>query len=120
MKRMPERDPGFWASLLAWLYAHKNDAGLAGISGVIAILRASYYAKDSWPKRLIDAALCATFSFFLKPTLQVVGQVCNVTVPDDTAWPVAIFIGAVGTDYILTKMRAFADKKLGSTNADTQ
>lgn len=117
---MPEKDPGFWASLLAWLYAHKNDAGLAGISGVIAILRASYYAKDSWPKRLIDAALCMTFSFFLKPTLQVVGQVFNVTVPDDTAWPVAIFIGAVGTDYILTKMRAFADKKLGSTNADTQ
>lgn len=67
MKRMPEKDPGFWASLLAWLYAHKNESGYAGLAGVMAILRATYIGKDTWPRRLLDAAMCSVFAFFLHP-----------------------------------------------------
>ncbi|MCZ4058205.1 phage holin family protein [Pantoea sp. LMR881] len=61
---MPDKDPGFWASLVAWLYAHRNESGYAGLAGVMAILRATYLGKDSWSRRLLDAAMCSVFAFF--------------------------------------------------------
>ena len=61
MKRMPDKDAGFWASLLSWLYAHKNESGYAGLAGVMAILRATYIGKESTKvRRQIDKRLGGT------------------------------------------------------------
>ncbi len=120
MKRMPEKDPGFWASLLGWLYAHKNESGYAGLAGVMAILRATYIGKDTWPRRLLDAAMCSVFAFFLQPTLQVIGSVFNWNFSDDTTRVVAVFLGFLGVDWLSSKLRRLIDKRLGDSNADTQ
>lgn len=120
MKRMPEKDPGFWASLLAWLYAHKNESGYAGLAGVMAILRATYIGKDTWPRRLLDAAMCSVFAFFLQPTLQIVGSIFNWNFSDDVTRVAAVFLGFLGVDWLSSKLRRFIDRRLGDGNADTQ
>lgn len=119
MKRMPDKDPGFWAGLLAWLYAHKNESGYAAIAGVMALLRASYLGVVSWPKRILDAAMCSMFAFFLQPTLRVVGSIFNWDISPDTAWIFAIFIGALGFDYLREKLGHQINRRLGDDNADT-
>jgi len=120
MKRMPEKDPGFWASLLAWLYAHKNESGYAALAGVMAILRATYVGKDTWPRRLLDAAMCSVFAFFLQPTLQLIGSVFNWNFSDDVTRVAAVFLGFLGVDWVSSKLRRFIDKRIGDSNADTQ
>ena len=120
MKRMSEKDPGFWASLLAWLYAHKNESGYAGLAGVMAILRGTYYGKDTWPRRFLDAAMCSVFAFFLQPTLQIAGSVLNWDISTGTTQIVAVFLGFLGVDWLSTKLRRFIDKRIGDSNADTQ
>ena len=117
---MPERDPGFWASLLAWLYAHKNESGYAALAGVMALLRATYVGKDTWPRRLLDAAMCSVFAFFLQPTLQVIGSVFNWNFSDYVTRVAAVFLGFLGVDWLSSKLRRFIDKRIGDGNADTQ
>lgn len=120
MKRMPDKDPGFWAALLAWLYAHKNESGYAALAGVMAILRATYIGVDTWPRRLLDAAMCSVFAFFLQPTLQILGSVFNWNFSTGSTQVAAVFLGFLGVDYISSKLRRFIDKRSGDTNADTQ
>ncbi|MFK3932205.1 phage holin, lambda family [Pantoea agglomerans] len=120
MKRMPDKDVGFWASLIAWLYAHKNETGYAGLAGVMAILRATYVGKDAWSRRLLDAAMCSVFAFFLQPSLQVIGSVFNWHFSEDITRVAAVFLGFLGVDYVSTKIRRQIDKRLGDSNADSQ
>lgn len=120
MKRMPDKDPGLWASLLGWLYAHKNESGYAGLAGFMAILRATYVGRDTWPRRLMDAAMCSIFAFFLQPTLQVIGSAFNWNFSEDITRVAAVFLGFLGVDYISSKLRRFIDKKTGDANADIQ
>ncbi|MEN4578194.1 phage holin, lambda family [Pantoea agglomerans] len=120
MKRMPDKDVGFWASLIAWLYAHKNESGYAGLAGVMAILRATYVGKDTWSRRLLDAAMCSVFAFFLQPTLQVMGSALNWHFGEDITRVAAVFLGFLGVDYVSSKIRRQIDKRLGDSNADSQ
>ena len=92
MKRMPENETGFWASLIAWLFSHKTEWGYAGVAGMFSLLR-SAYAQSSWSKRILDAVSCSALAFFAAPTLQVIGGVLNWNVPDAAAQ-----VFAVGND----------------------
>ncbi|ERK18599.1 Holin [Pantoea sp. AS-PWVM4] len=116
MKRMPEKDVGFWASLIAWLVAHKNESGYAGLAGVMAILRATYIGKDTWPRRLLDAAMCSIFAFFLQPTLQVIGSVFNWNFSAGATQVAAVFLGFLGVDWLSTKLRRLIDKRFGDAS----
>lgn len=118
MKRMPDKDMGFWASLLAWLYAHKNESGYAALAGVMALLRATYVGVDTWPRRLLDAAMCSVFAFFLQPTLQILGSALNWKINDDVTRVAAVFLGFLGVDWLSSKLRKFIDKRIGDDNAD--
>lgn len=120
MKKMPEKDPGFWASLIAWLYAHKNESGYAGLAGVMALLRATYIGKETWPRRLLDAAMCSFFAFFLQPTLQVIGSAFNWNFSEDTTRVAAVFLGFLGVDYISSKIRRQIDKRFGDSDVNSQ
>lgn len=117
---MSDKDPGFWAALLAWLYAHKNESGYAALAGIMALIRASYFGKDTWSRRFMDAGMCSMFAFFVKPTLQVVSSVFGWHLGDDFAWVAAILIGFVGIDYISFRFRRATAKRLGDENADQQ
>ncbi|WP_314412121.1 phage holin, lambda family [Pantoea septica] len=117
---MPDKDTGLWASALAWLSTHKNESGYAGLAGVMAILRATYIGKDTWPRRLLDAAMCSLFAFFLQPTLQIVGAALNWNFSPDVTRVAAVFIGFLGVDYISSKIRRQIDRRLGDSNADSQ
>lgn len=120
MKRMPDKDPGYWASLIAWLYAHRNESGYAALAGAMALLRASYFGKDTWPRRMMDAAMCSIFAFFVKPTLQVIMSIFGWQIGDDFAWVAAILIGFIGIDYISFRFRKLTDKKFGGTDEAQQ
>ncbi|PKH20217.1 phage holin, lambda family [Enterobacterales bacterium CwR94] len=115
---MSANDPGFWATLIAWLYAHKNEWGYAGLAGVMALIRASYFGRDSWPRRLMDAAMCSMFAFFVKPTLLILASIFNWQVGDDAAWVAAILIGFTGIDYFSFRIRKQLDKRFGGESAD--
>lgn len=120
MRRMANNDPGFWASVLVWLYSHKNESGYAALAGVMALIRASYFGRDTWPRRFMDAAMCSIFAFFVKPTLQVVASIFGWSVGDDFAWVAAILIGFVGIDYLSFRFRKQLDKRFGGADADNQ
>lgn len=119
MKRMPDKDAGFWASLIAWLYAHRNESGYAGLAGIMAMLRATYIGTETWPRRFLDAAMCSVFAFFLQPTLQVIGSALNWNFSEDTTRVAAVFLGFLGVDYISSKVRRQLDRRLGGDNADS-
>ena len=118
IKPMNEKDPGFWASLLAWLYSHKTEWGYAGVAGMFSLLR-SAYAQSSWSKRILDAVSCSALAFFAAPTLQVVGGVLNWNVPDAAAQVFAVYIGYVGNDYISEKLRGWINRRAGG-NSENQ
>ncbi|HBR6996807.1 TPA: phage holin, lambda family [Klebsiella aerogenes] len=115
---MPSNDPGFWASLLAWLYTHKNESGYAVLAAVMAILRSTYVGRDSWPRRIVDGCMCGMFAFFLKPTCQALASIFGYSFNNDFAWVVAIVIGYLGVDFIGTKLRNQIDKRLGGSDAN--
>lgn len=119
-KRMPpEKDPGFWATVLLWLYAHKTEWGYAGVAGMFSLLR-SAYAKSPWSKRVLDAVSCSALAFFAGPTLQVMGALFNWNIPDAAAQVFAVYIGYVGNDYISDKLRGWIARKTGDTDANQQ
>ncbi|MGG6135521.1 phage holin, lambda family [Pantoea allii] len=115
----PEKDPGFWATVLLWLYAHKTEWGYAGVAGMFSLLR-SAYAKSPWSKRVLDAVSCSALAFFAGPTLQVIGALFNLNIPDAAAQVFAVYIGYVGNDYISDKLRGWIARKTGDTNANQQ
>jgi len=44
MPNMPEKDPGLWAAVIAWLVMHQPQLYAAGLSVGIAVLRVMYGA----------------------------------------------------------------------------
>ena len=116
---MSSQDPGFWATVLLWLYSHKTEWGYAGVAGMFSLLR-SAYAKSPWSKRVLDAVSCSALAFFAAPTLQVVGALFNWSIPDAAAQVFAVYIGYVGNDYISARLRGWIDRKAGDTNEGQQ
>lgn len=106
------QEPGFWASLILWLYSHKTEWGYAGIAGMFSLLR-SACAKSPWSKRALDAVSCSALAFFAAPTLQVVGALLHWNIPDAAAQVFAVYIGYIGNDYISEKLRWWISRKTG-------
>ena len=64
MAHMPEKDPGQWAALIAWVIAHQPQLGAAGLSVAIAVLRV-VYGGGSRRQMLLEGALCGLITLAL-------------------------------------------------------
>ncbi len=109
------QEPGFWASVLLWLYSHKTEWGYTGIAGMFSLLR-NACATSSWSKRVLDAVSCSALAFFATPTLQVIGALFHWNVPGAAAQVFAVYIGYIGNDYISEKLRGWISRKTGGMN----
>lgn len=118
MNTMPEKDAGYWACLFEWWQAHRDESGHAVLAGLMALLRAAYTGNGTWTRRLLDAAMCSVFAFFLQPTLQIAGGVFNWNFGAETTYVAAVFLGFLGVDYISTKLHRFISNRTGGGDAD--
>lgn len=110
--KMPDKNPDVWGPLLAWLAAHKEGGGYAATAALMALLRSAYVGRDGWPRRLIDAAMCALAAYFIKDCLDAVGwDVKYATLG-------SIFIGSAGVDYFGSLLRRFVGARTGTSSRE--
>ncbi|MBT9431057.1 phage holin, lambda family [Candidatus Sodalis endolongispinus] len=108
--KMPEKTPGFWIAVLAWLQGYQTDLGYAILAALFSFLR-NAWAKYPWSRRLLDAMSCSALAFFAKPLLMLVEHVLGWSLPAEAPQALAIYIGYVGTDYIRERIKAFTRRK---------
>lgn len=101
---MPERDPTLWAIIASAI----NNHGLAaGMAFMIAYLRILYDDKEPRPiRRLLEAALGGAIVFIVGMTAENFGLHAGWT------YATAGAIGVLGVDWVRTKARQWADKKV--------
>ncbi|MBL3522854.1 phage holin, lambda family [Serratia plymuthica] len=105
--KMPEKNPDFWAQIIAWLAAHKSEGGYALTAFIAAMLRGIYAGKSPWGRRVLDALMCSLFAWFLKDFLLAMGW--------EAKWAsiASVFIGFAGIDYLSHTLRVFVRRKTG-------
>ena len=72
MAHMPEKDPGLWAALIAWVIAHQPQLGAAGLSVAIAVFRVMYGGGNR-RQMLLEGALCGLITLAPVPLLEWMG-----------------------------------------------
>lgn len=72
MPNMPEKDPGLWAAMIAWLLLHQPQLYAAGLSIGIAVLRVMYGGGTS-RQMYLEGALCGLVTLSLVPLLEWMG-----------------------------------------------
>ncbi|OIV46950.1 phage holin, lambda family [Sodalis sp. TME1] len=107
---MPEKEPGFWVALLAWIRCNQTDFGYATVAALFSFLR-NAWVRNPWSRRLLDALSCSTQAFFAKPLLTLVEAMLGLSLPASAPQALAIYIGYVGTDYIRERIKAFTRRK---------
>lgn len=111
---MPEKEPGFWVALLAWIRGHQADFGYASLAALFSLWR-NAWGKHAWSRRLLDALSCSTLAFFAQPLLDVVDSTFHGTLPASAPQVLAIYIGYVGTDYLRARIQSFTQRKNGES-----
>ncbi|WP_174891135.1 phage holin family protein [Candidatus Williamhamiltonella defendens] len=110
---LPEKEPGFWVALLAWIRSHQIDFSYASLAALFSLLR-NACGKYSWSRRLLDAFSCGTLAFFAQPLLSIVDSgAFDVSLPTSAPEVLAIYIGYVGTDYIRARIQSWTQRKNG-------
>lgn len=98
MPHMPEKDPGLWADLIAWVVAHHPQLGAAGLSVAIAVFRVMY-GGGSRRQMLLEGALCGLITLALVPLLEWMG------LPQGMATFAGGAVGFMGVE----KLRSYSD-----------
>ncbi|ASV34322.1 phage holin, lambda family [Candidatus Hamiltonella defensa] len=111
---MPEKEPGFWVALLAWIRGHQADFGYASLAALFSLLR-NAWGKHAWSRRLLDALSCSTLAFFSQPLLMMVEGLFHGTLPASAPQVLAIYIGYVGTDYLRARLQSWTERKNGES-----
>ncbi|PWC14228.1 phage holin, lambda family [Brenneria roseae subsp. americana] len=109
---MPDKNPDLWAQLIAWLSANKAETSYSFAAAVMALLRAAYIGRDSWPRRLLDAAMCSLVAFYINDGLAALGW------DSKFASLGSVFIGFLGIDYIGSILRRFVGNKTGTNSQE--
>lgn len=107
MKTMPEKDPSFWALVLATVLAALRDNALAmGLTVALVWLRIQYDGKETkfW-RQLIEAALGALI-------VMVVG-LASQSFGFSSGWSffASGFVGVLGVDQVRQFGRRYAERK---------
>ncbi|WP_224653621.1 phage holin, lambda family [Pectobacterium versatile] len=110
--KMLDKNPDVWAQIIAWL--SQKEVGYSVAAAVMALLRAAYVGRDSWSRRLLDAAMCSLVAYYINDGLSALGWDSNF------ASMGSVFIGFLGIDYISSILRRVVGSKTGSEvgNAD--
>lgn len=98
MAHMPEKDPGLWAALIAWVIAHQPQLGAAGLSVAIAVFRVMYGGGNR-RQMLLEGALCGLITLALVPLLEWMG------LPQGMATFAGGMVGFMGVE----KLRGYSD-----------
>lgn len=98
MAHMPEKDPGLWAALIAWVIAHQPQLGAAGLSVAIAVFRVMYGGGNR-RQMLLEGALCGLITLALVPLLEWMG------LPQGMATFAGGAVGFMGVE----KLRSYSD-----------
>lgn len=104
---MPEKNPDFWAQIIAWLAAHKSEGGYALTAFIAAMLRGIYAGSAPWKRRFLDALMCALVAWFLRDFLLTAGF------EEKYASIGSVIIGYMGIDYLSHLLRSFVSRKVG-------
>ncbi|MPS97493.1 MULTISPECIES: phage holin, lambda family [unclassified Pseudomonas] len=99
MPNMPEKDPGLWAAVLAWVFAHQPQLYAAGLSVAIAVLRV-VYGGGTRRQMYLEGALCGLVTLSLVPLLEWLG------LPQSMATFAGGAVGFLGVE----KVRGYYDR----------
>lgn len=101
MTKMPERDPGLWAAITAFLHLHGAQVYAFLMSVAVAALRV-VYGGGGHRQMAIEGALCGLAALATVPLLEYLGLPSNL----------AVFIGACAGFVGVEKIREYADRIL--------
>ncbi|MCO7518329.1 MULTISPECIES: phage holin family protein [unclassified Pseudomonas] len=76
---MPEKDPGLWAAVLAWLVAHQPQLSTGGIAAAVAMFRV-INGGGRGRKVLLEGAICGLIAVSLLPVLEYFALPANLSV----------------------------------------
>jgi len=102
MKQMPEKDPGLWAAISAFLSVHGSQVYAVLMSFAVAALRV-VYGGGGRRQMLLEGALCGLAALAMVPLLEYLGLPSSM----------AIFAGAAVGFVGVEKLREYADRLLG-------
>lgn len=106
-KKMPEKDPNFWALVLATVLAAFRDNALAmGLTAALVWLRIQYDGKETRPLRqLIEAVLGALLVMVVGLAVKEFGL--------SLGWSffAAGFVGILGVDQVRQLGRRWSERK---------
>jgi len=94
-----------------WASTHAPELGAAGMSGVVAFLRVSYYGGTKRQK-CFDALLCACMTWCAVPGL------AWLNLPGDLSIFVGCLIGYAGVEVVRSWIMRLADKRLPKESND--
>lgn len=102
MPNMPEKDPGLWAAMIAWLLLHQPQLYAAGLSVCVAVLRVMY-GGGTRRQMCLEGALCGLVTLSLVPLLEWMG------LPQSMATFAGGAVGFLGVE----KVRGYYDRAAG-------
>lgn len=102
---MPDKDLGFWASIIATAREHGL---IMMLTFIISYLRINLYSDGrSWKAELLEALLGTFVIMMAANGLQA------LQINDGWAWGMAIFVGLIGIDKARALIEQVASKKFG-------
>lgn len=102
---MPDKDLGFWASIIATAREHGL---IMMLTFIISYLRINLYSDGrSWKAELLEALLGTFVIMMAAHGLQA------MQLNEGWAWGVAIFVGLIGIDKARSVLESWATKRFG-------
>lgn len=97
--KMPEKDPGFWASVLVWFGAHQPQLYAGGTAAAVALCRV-IYGGGGRRKIVLEGILCGLIGSSLVPLLEY------FALPTNLATFAGCMVGFIGVE----KLRDYSDR----------
>lgn len=104
--KMPEKNPDFWAAVLAWLHAVAPQLSAFALSVSVAALRV-IYGGGTRRQMILEAALCGLATLMMVPLLEYLG------LPQSMATFVGGLVGFIGVEKIRDIATRFGEKRAG-------